>query len=159
MTREFEPELKLQDTTSMPVVGKPPAKVRVTWAGAHRFDAERASGGPAIRMDSTGVTGPSPVDALISALAGCTGIDVVAVLEKRRTPLESMTIDVTGERFAGRPARVTKIVLDFKLKGAGIAREQAERAIDLSITKYCSVRDSLDPNMPIEWTLELNGER
>jgi len=159
MTREFESDLKLQDTAAMPVVGKPPARVHVSWAGEHRFDAARASGGPSIRMDSSGVTGPSPVDTLLSALAGCTGIDVVDILAKRRTPVHALTIDVLGERFSGIPGRVTKIVMTFRMLGADIDRAHAERAIELAVTKYCSVRDSLDPNIPIEWSLELNGER
>ncbi len=159
MSHELESELKLQDTTAMPVVGKPPARVHVSWAGAHRFDGARTSGSPSIRMDSTGVTGPSPVDTLLCALASCTGIDVVDILAKRRTPVHALSIDVVGERYAGTPGRLTKIQLDFKVVGADIDRAHAERAIELAVTKYCSVRDSLDPSLPIEWTLELNGAR
>jgi putative redox protein len=47
----------------------------------------------------------------------------------------------------------------FRIAGDGIEREQAERAIELAVNKYCSVRDSLDPSIPIEWTLLLNEER
>lgn len=138
---------------------KPPATVRVTWDGDHRFDGVRATGSPAIRMDSTGVTGPSPVDTLLCALAACTGIDLVDILAKRRTPVEALAIDVVGDRFNGVPGRVTRVLINYTLSGTGIERVHAERAIELAITKYCSVRDSLDPNMPIEWTLELNGAR
>ncbi len=144
-------------TATMPVQGKPPSKVSVTWAGDHRFDGQRQSGGPAIRMDASGVTGPSPVDALLCALAGCTGVDVVDILAKRRTPVESLRVDVVGERFAGVPGRVTAITLAYVITGADVERQHAERAIELAVTKYCSVRDSLDPNLPITWTLELNG--
>jgi putative redox protein len=148
----------LQDTsTTMPVAGKPPAKVQVTWAGEHRFDGRRASGSPAIRMDASGVTGPSPVDTLLCALAGCTGVDVVDILAKRRTPVESLRVDVEGERFAGVPGRVTAIKLTYFITGAEVERTHAERAIELAVTKYCSVRDSFDPNMPVTWSLELNG--
>jgi putative redox protein len=48
-----------------------------------------------------------------------------------------------------------RILLTFRIAGAGIEREHAERAIDLAVNKYCSVRDSLDPNIPVEWKLEL----
>mgnify|MGYP001811149384 CR=1 FL=1 len=147
----------LKDTTATPVVGKPPAKVNVTWAGEHRFDGQRQSGGPAIRMDASGQTGPSPVDTLLCALAGCTGVDVVDILAKRRTPVQALSVDVEGERFAGVPGRVTKIHLQYRIIGADVERQHAERAIELAVTKYCSVRDSLDPNMPITWALELNG--
>jgi putative redox protein len=147
----------LKNTTAMPTVGKPPAKVTVTWDGEHRFDGARANGGPSIHMDGSGKTGPSPVDTLLCALAGCTGVDVVDILAKRRTPVATMAVDVEGERFAGVPGRVTKIVMTYRITGDGIEREHALRAIELAVTKYCSVRDSLDPTMPIEWVLVLNG--
>ncbi len=147
----------LKDTMAIPVQGKPPAKVTVTWAGEHRFDGQRQSGGPAIRMDASGHDGPSPVDTLLCALAGCTGVDVVDILAKRRTPVQALSVDVVGERFAGVPGRVTKIQLTYHIIGAEVERQHAERAIELAVTKYCSVRDSLDPNMPVEWRLELNG--
>jgi putative redox protein len=129
----------------------------VTWAGDHRFDGQRQSGGPAIRMDASGTTGPSPVDALLCALAGCTGVDVVDILAKRRTPVQALSVDVEGERFAGVPGRVTSIKLHYRIIGAEVERTHAERAIELAVTKYCSVRDSLDPNMAVTWALELNG--
>lgn len=131
--------------------------VQVTWQGEHRFDAGRP-GGPTIRVDASAKTGPGPVDTLLSALASCTAVDIVDILAKRRTPVESLAIDVKGARSDGTPRRVIGIMLTYNLTGAGIDRAQAERAIELSVTKYCSVRDSLDPNMPVRWQLVLNGE-
>ncbi|MFO0096073.1 MAG: OsmC family protein, partial [Gemmatimonadaceae bacterium] len=104
-----------------------------------------------------GQTGPSPVDTLLCALAGCTGVDGVDILAKRRTPVQALAVDVVGERFAGVPGRVTAIQLSYRIIGAEVERQHAERAIELAVTKYCSVRDSLDAKMPITWTLELNG--
>ncbi len=149
---------QLKNTTVIPAIGKPPAVVNVTWAGDHRFDAGVAAGGPTIRMDASRATGPSPVDTLLSALGGCTGVDVVDILAKRRTPVETLRVEVTGDRATTVPSRVTKVSLVYRIDGAGIEREHAERAIVLAITKYCSVRDSLDPNMPVDWTLVLNGQ-
>ena len=136
---------------------RPPNRVRATWAGAHRFDAGRP-GGPTVRIDASGETGPGPVDALLYALATCTAVDVVDILEKRRTPVESLTIDVVGHRFDGVPRRLVHVRLEYTITGAGIERAHAERAIELAVTKYCSVRDSLDPKLPVEWALTLNGE-
>ena len=136
--------------------GRPPNRVHMTWDGEHRFDVGRAAGGPTIRIDAKGVTGPGPVDALLGALASCVCTDVVDILAKRRTPVESLTVDVSGTRVDGVPRRLLHVRLDIRLGGAGIERVHAERAIDLAVTKYCSVRDSLDPQLPIEWTLELD---
>ena len=136
--------------------GRPPARVHVEWAGEHRFDAGRP-GGPTLRLDGSGGTGQGMVDAVLSALAGCTAVDVVDILAKRRTPVEALTVDVVGERFAGTPGRLVRIHLTYRLRGTGVDRAHAERAIELAVTKYCSVRDSLDPAIPVEWTLELGG--
>jgi putative redox protein len=64
---------------------------------------------------------------------------------------------VTGDRANGSPSRVTRVLLEFVIKGAGIERVHAERAIDLSVNKYCSVRETLDPQLPVEWTLTLES--
>ncbi len=149
--------MSTETPAASPAPGKPPALVRVAWAGDHRFDGGRQSGGPTIRMDASGQTGPSPVDALLCALAGCTGVDVVDILAKRRTPVASLTVDVEGARANAVPARVTAIALTYQITGDGIEREHAARAIELALTKYCSVRDSLDPNLPVTYTLVLNG--
>ena len=133
-----------------------PNRVVVTWQGDGRFDAGR-SGGPAARIDSSGETGQSPVDALLSALATCASVDVVEILKKRRTPVESLDVEVVGTRVESIPRRLQHVLLRFHIAGAGIEREHAERAIDLAVNKYCSVRDSLAKDIGIEWTLDLEG--
>ena len=131
-----------------------PATVTVTWDGDQRFDAGRPDK-ETIRMDGRGATGPSPVDALLGSIAACAGIDVAEILAKRRTPASSMKIEVIGERVTTIPKRLKHVTLHFQIEGEGIDRENAERAIDLSINKYCSVRSSLREDVPVEWTLEL----
>lgn len=133
------------------------SEVTVHWDGAHRFDGSRPGSAATIRLDASGATGPSPVDALLCALAGCTGVDIVDILEKRRTPVTSLDIAVTGQRADAVPARLTAVELRYRIGGAGIERVHAERAIELAVTKYCSVRDSLDPNLAVTWTLELGA--
>jgi putative redox protein len=140
--------------TSVPTKG--PSRIRATWAGEHRFDAGRP-GGPTARIDASGKEGQSPVDALLTALATCTSVDVVDILAKRRTPAEYLSVDVTAERAAAIPARIVRLRLAYTIDGPDIDRQSAERAIDLALTKYCSVRASLDPTIPIGFTLTLNG--
>ncbi len=141
-------------TAGAPPAPKPPARVRTTWAGGERFDSGRP-GGPTARFDGTGETGQSPVDGILSALASCVSIDVVEILAKRRTPVASLAVDVVGERVTTIPRRLKSVKLDFHITGEGIEREHAERAIELSITKYCSVRDSLAKDIHVEWALHL----
>jgi putative redox protein len=128
------------------------------WIEGEAFDVGQP-GQVAIRIDGTRKTGPGPVDVLLSALATCSAMDVVSILAKRRTPVATMDIEVRGERADAIPAKVVAIAMIFRIAGDGIEREQAERAIELAVNKYCSVRDSLDPSIPIEWTLLLNEER
>jgi putative redox protein len=138
-----------------PAVARPPNHVVVHWRGGEEFESGRP-GGPTLRVDGNAKVAQSPVDVLLTALATCSSIDVVGILAKRRTPVRSLEVDVIGERANDRvPRKVIRIVLTFRIAGSGIERVHAERAIELAVTKYCSVRDSLDPKIPVEWKLEL----
>lgn len=134
-----------------------PSRIHIDWVGGHRFDAGRP-GGPAARIDGEGETGQSPPETLLSALATCVSYDVIDILEKQRTPLSSLAIDVVGERVDTIPRRYRHITLNFRMAGSGIEKAQALRAIELSTTKYCSVRDSLSRDIDIDWTVELENQ-
>jgi putative redox protein len=131
-----------------------PSRIHVEWVGAHRFDAGRPNG-PTARIDGEGETGQSPPEALLSALATCVSYDVIDIMAKQRTPIASLEIDVVGQRVDTIPRRYKHITLNFHISGEGIEKEQAQRAIELSATKYCSVRDSLRSDIEIEWTVEI----
>jgi putative redox protein len=133
---------------------KPPTRIQLSWEGEHRFSFGRA-GGPRTQVDADTTTAPSPVDTLIGALTSCISVDVVDILAKRRTPVASLTVDAVAERANAIPARILRVELRFRISGRGVERVHAERAIDLAINKYCSVRDSLNPDIPVTFTLEL----
>jgi len=82
-------------------------------------------------------------------------VDVVDILAKRKTPVSSLEVNVVGDRVDSIPRRFKHITLAFRISGEGIERAQAERAISLAVTKYCSVRDSLREDIGVDWTLEL----
>jgi len=132
-----------------------PSFVSVAWGGDQRFEFGRPNR-PWVTLDGRGQAGPSPFDALLGAIASCAAIDVVVILEKRRTPARSLQVEVVAMRAEGVPRRMLSAELHFRIAGAGIEKEQAERAIDMSINKYCSVRSSLDPGAPVSWTLALS---
>lgn len=133
---------------------KPPSRIQVKWAGGHVFDTGR-EGGPVARFDGDGKVAQTPPDALLSALASCVSVDVVDILEKRRTPVKSLQVDVIGERVDTTPRRFHHITLNFGITGEGIDRVHAERAVALAVTKYCSVRDSLAADIRVDWTIDL----
>ena len=139
------------------VSGTIPAEVTVVWAGGGEFDGGRP-GGPTIHLDSSAKTGPSMVDTLLCALASCVSVDVVDILAKRRTPVSSLSVNVKAQRVDSIPRRLASATLNFEIGGRGIERVHAERAIDLAVTKYCSVRESLREDVPVDWTLKLTDE-
>lgn len=132
-----------------------PSRVLVDWKGEHTFDAGR-EGRPQVRLDGDGIAGPTPPDALLIALASCVSVDIVDILAKRRTPLEKYSVEVVGERVDSIPRRFRHITLNVSMTGEGIERAHAERAVELSVNKYCSVRDSLAEDIPVVWNLSLN---
>ena len=136
---------------------KPTISVQATWVGEHRFDTGRP-GGPTARLDGSAKSGQNPVDALVSALATCTGIDVVDILGKRRTPPERLVVDAFAERRAEHPRRVEQVRLTFIVDGEGIAIDQTERAVALALAKYCSVAATLAPGVVIQTIVVVNGD-
>ena len=132
--------------------------VVATWQGEHRFDTGRP-GHPMARVDGTAVTGQSPPDLLLSALATCSAIDLVDILAKRRTPVEALTVDVHADRRDEPPRRFVRIDLDYRVDGAAIEAVHAERALELAFEKYCSVAASIAPEIEVYTHLVLNGER
>lgn len=133
-----------------------PSLIHVEWVGGHRFEAGRPNGQTA-RIDGEGETGQSPPETLLSALATCVSYDVIDILAKQRTPIQSLQIDVVGERADTIPRRYKYITLNFKIAGKGIEKDQALRAIELAATKYCSVRDSLRSDLQVAWTVAIAG--
>lgn len=141
---------------SDPKVPVKPVIMNIDWKGEQSFDTARPGGGPIARFDGEGKSGQSPVDALLSALGTCTAVDVVEILAKRRTPVKSLHIEAVGERVNEIPRRYKHITLKFQITGAGIERDQALRAIELAVTKYCSVRSSMLTEIIVDWELELS---
>jgi len=130
--------------------------IQVEWVGGLQFDASRVDGSK-IHIDADAKTGPSPIDTLLAAIATCAATDVVTIMEKQRTPLRAMSIRVESNRVNAIPRRLASAVLHFSLHGAGITPEKAERAVELSVTKYCSVRSSLLAEIPVTWTIEVKN--
>ena len=147
----------MTDATTAPAPVRPPNVVLAVWAGDQQFDTHRP-GGVSMRLDGRAVTGQSPPDALLSAVAACSGIDVVDILAKRRTPVEKLTVEVKGDRRAEHPRRFVKLLLTYDVQGAGIDRSHAERAVKLALEKYCSVAATLANDVVVDAMVVLNGE-
>ncbi|MBS0619667.1 MAG: OsmC family protein [Spirochaetes bacterium] len=125
------------------------------------FEAKNASGN-SVHIDasaSIGGTGKGvrPMELLLMGLAGCAGIDVISILRKQRQAIDSMRVEVQGERGELQEANpFTQIVVKFHLKGA-IEEAHLQRAIELSLEKYCSVAKTLEKSATITAEYTLNG--
>ena len=133
-----------------------PNVIHATWRGEHRFDTGRPDG-PVARLDGSAQTGQSPPDALLSALAACSGVDLVDILAKRRTPVERLSIEVEGERREEMPRRFLRLRITYRVDGAGIEATHAERAVALAFEKYCSVAASIAPDTVVQTVVVVNG--
>src|SRR4051812_17288459 len=109
----------MTDITMAAAPPRPPTVIQAIWLGDRRFDAQRP-GGTAMRIDGSGETAPTPPDALLSALATCSAVDVIDILAKRRTPVEKLSIEVQGERREEHPRRFVRLFLTYDLSGPGI---------------------------------------
>ncbi len=129
--------------------------IEVEWDGEMRYRGGPA-GGPTHLVDGAREAAPSPVDSLLVALASCSAIDVVEILNKRRTPARAVRVVVDFSRAADTPRRLTQVRLRFHVD-TDSERPHVERAIALSFEKYCSVAASFASDIPIQWELELPG--
>jgi len=121
-------------------VPKPPTIVDLTWIDALKFSgkSEKAS----ITLDSAGVDGPSPVQALGFALAGCMTVDVTHILTKGRHPFRAISSRLIADRSQEDPHRFVRVALHFEIEG-NVPSDAVDRAIALSHDKYCSVWHSM----------------
>src|SRR5512147_2274951 len=115
--------------------------------GPMRFDAESGSGNRIVmdvgEQDGGQNAGPSPMELLLVALAGCTGMDVISILRKKRQDVTGYTISVRGVRREEHPQTFAAISVEHVVTGKGISPDAVRRAIELSETKYCSVGATL----------------
>jgi putative redox protein len=134
-------------------------KVQVHWHGKRKFEATGDSGHSVIMDAKQEVggedAGARPMELLLMGLGGCTGIDIVMILEKGRLTVEEFRLEIDGERAEEMPQRFTNIHMHYILKGPDLTPEKVERAILLSKDKYCSASASL--NAKIRTTYEVNG--
>ena len=135
-------------------------KVNVVWKGQRKFAATGESG-HSVLMDASIEAGGEgkgvkPTEMVLMGVAGCSGIDIVMILEKMREKVSRFAIEVDGERADTEPKRFTTIKVTYKLEGE-MRPVSVEKAIRLSLDKYCSVSNSM--NARFAFAYEVNGIR
>lgn len=130
----------------------------VTWVEDRRF-VGRASSGHAIVVDgSEEKQGPSPMELLLIGMAGCTGYDVINILEKKRQVVTGLEVSARAERAEEPPRVYTVIEVGYVLRGRGINPKAVEDAIRLSKEKYCSASVMLEKTAKITTSYRIEEE-
>jgi len=125
------------------------------WQGEGGFTGRNMSGGM-VQMGSIGdQPGVSPMELILVGLAGCTGMDVVDILRKKREPLKALQVKVRGKRADDYPKIYTEIEITYLIWGDGVDPKSVERAIQLSEEKYCSVSAMLSSVADIRSTYQI----
>lgn len=124
------------------------------WKEGSLFDGQSESG-HRLRFDTSPehAAGPSPMEAVLAALCGCTAVDVVSILKKKREPLQGLTVSAAAEQAPEPPRVFTRIRLTYRIRG-NVSRKAAEDAVALSKNKYCSVSKMLEKTAEIDFVLE-----
>lgn len=124
------------------------------WKQGLLFDAQSQSG-HTIHLDATRehTAGPSPMEAVLAGLCGCTSVDVVRILQKKREPIEGLTVTAAAEQATEPPQVFTRIHLTYRIRG-NVSHKAAEDAVALSETKYCSVSKMLEKTASIDYSIE-----
>jgi len=128
-------------------------KTSTIWKHDHAFESKLEHN--VFQIDGNKKEGPNPKALLLSAIAACSGIDVVDILEKMRVSFSDLTIDVETEQTAEHPRVFKDIWVFYKIKTAEENEDKVRKAIDLSLEKYCGVSAMLRKNSPIHFKLEL----
>lgn len=135
-------------------------KVSVAWAPPMRFTATSAQSQAQARIEDRreGVVpvGPSPMETVLMALASCSSVDVVEILQKMRAEVRGLRVEADAERAEEPPRVFTKVHLRYHVSGRGLSHEQVERAVVLSIDKYCSVAGMVKKTADLSYEIVLD---
>jgi len=127
----------------------------VVWKKGLSFTGSAAASGFSLPLGADPKVGGAndgfrPSELILVGLAGCTGMDVISILEKKRQQVTAFEVKAHGERASSDPMRFTSFLVEYVVTGKGIDPAAVERAVELSETKYCTVMATLRPAGPIE---------
>lgn len=124
------------------------------WKQDMLFDGKSESG-HIVHFDAapSHAAGLSPMEAVLAALCGCTSMDVVSILKKKREPLEGLLVTASAEQAAEPPRVFTRIHLTYRIRGQ-VSPKAAEDAVALSKNKYCSVSKMLEKSASVSYSIE-----
>jgi len=134
--------------------------VNTKWEGKMKFDTEVS--GHHIKLDAATEVGgenagPRPKELMLSALAGCTGMDVVSILKKMKVEPEYFNISIDADLTEEHPKVYSKIHIIYEFKGDGLEIDKLQKAIELSQEKYCGVSAMYKKAMELSYEIVVNA--
>lgn len=127
-------------------------KTTTIWKTAHAFESSQNQS----KIEIDAKNGFSPKALLLSGLAGCTGVDVVDILEKMRVPFADLQIDAEAEQTDEHPRVFKFITLTYRIRTGEENRDKVKKAIELSLEKYCGVAAMLRKNSRIDYEIVIS---
>lgn len=130
-------------------------KVTLTKVGPVAFEATAETSGATVTLDGKAEIGGEgrgmrPTELMMTGLAGCAAVDVAHILRRQKEPLEGLRVEVEGVKNDEPPHRFVSFHLKFVASG-DVNEHKLSRAVSLSVEKYCTVRNSLDPEVPVTY--------
>ncbi|MFO0752175.1 MAG: OsmC family protein [Thermodesulfovibrionales bacterium] len=137
-------------------------QAKVKWVDGLRFVGE-ATSGHAIVLDADREvggtnTGVRPTELLLIGLGGCSGMDVASVLQKKKQKISGVEMNVQGQKAQDYPQKFTEIDIEFVVTGKDLSEEAVRKAVELSMTKYCSVKATLEGTAKISYRYRIVQE-
>lgn len=137
-------------------------EAKVTYVDGLQFVAAATSGHAVVMDGDVEVggrdTGPRPMELLLMGIGGCSGMDVVSILKKKKQEIKGLEINVKGQKAGNYPKKFTDISLEFVVRGKNIADDAVKRAVELSMEKYCSVKATLEGSAKITYSYRIIEE-
>ena len=128
-------------------------KTTTTWKHSHAFESRLEDN--VFQVDGNRKEGPNPKALLLTAVAACSGIDVVDILTKMKVVFSDLDIDAEADQTEEHPRVFKDILITYRVRTAEENRDKVIRAIELSLEKYCGVSAMLRKNSAINYTLDL----
>ena len=134
--------------------------VTTKWTQKSQFETDNPSGYKFTMFDKSqdngDVVGFAPKALMLSSLAGCSGLDVVSLLEKMRAEVAEFYIEVTGELTDEHPKYYHKVKVDYHFSDINLQEDKIQKAVNLSVTKYCGVMEMFRRFATVETEIHFN---
>lgn len=133
---------------------------KATWSRGLSFTGSAAGSGFSVALGADAKVGGAndgfrPLELLLVGLAGCTGMDVISILQKKRQDITAFEVRAHAEQGADHPRIFTRISVEYVVTGRGVDREAVERAVELSETKYCAAQAMLGKSAALERSITI----